>query len=41
LNVLPGVITEIGPSDGPIAELRLDCGGDALIARLTRQSIAT
>jgi len=41
LNVLPGVITEIGPSDGPIAALRLDCGGDALIARLTRQSIAT
>jgi molybdate transport system ATP-binding protein len=41
LNVLPGVITEIGPSDGPIAELRLDCSGDALIARLTRQSIAT
>jgi len=32
LNVLPGVITEIGPSDGPIAELRLDCSGDALIA---------
>jgi molybdate transport system ATP-binding protein len=41
LNVLPGIITEIGPSEGPIAELRLDCGGDALIARLTRQSIAT
>jgi molybdate transport system ATP-binding protein len=41
LNVLPGVITEIGPSDGPIVELRLDCGGDTLIARLTRQSIAT
>jgi molybdate transport system ATP-binding protein len=41
LNVLPGVITEIGPSEGPIAELRLDCRGDALIARLTRQSIAT
>src|SRR6202043_1071516 len=31
----------MGPSDGPIAELRLDCRGDALIARLTRQSIAT
>jgi molybdate transport system ATP-binding protein len=40
LNVLPGVITEIGPSDGAIVELRLDCGGDALVARLTRQSIA-
>ena len=40
LNILPGVIAEIGPPDGPIAELRLDCGGDALIARLTRQSIA-
>jgi molybdate transport system ATP-binding protein len=41
LNVLPGIISEIGPSDGPIVELRLDCSGDALIARLTRQSIAT
>ncbi len=40
LNILPVVIAEIGPPDGPIAELRLDCGGDALIARLTRQSIA-
>jgi molybdate transport system ATP-binding protein len=40
LNILPAVITEIGPSEGPIGELRLDAGGDILIARLTRQSIA-
>jgi len=40
LNILPAVIAEIGPPDGPISLLRLDCGGDALIARLTRQSIA-
>jgi molybdate transport system ATP-binding protein len=40
LNILAGVIAEIGPPDGPISLLRLDCGSDALIARLTRQSIA-
>lgn len=39
LNILPGVIAEIGPRDGPIAEIRVDCGGEALIARLTRYSV--
>jgi molybdate transport system ATP-binding protein len=41
LNVLPGVVAEIGASDGPIVDIRLDCGGEALIARLTRRSVET
>ena len=39
LNVLPGIVAEIGQGDGPILDLRLDCAGEALIARLTRRSI--
>src|SRR5262245_12544375 len=39
LNVLPGTVKEIGPPDGPIVEIRLDCNGEALIARLTRYSV--
>jgi molybdate transport system ATP-binding protein len=41
LNVLPGTVAEIGHADGPIVEMRLDCGGEALIARLTRRSVET
>jgi molybdate transport system ATP-binding protein len=40
LNVLPGVVNEIGPHDGPIVEIRLDCNGEVLIASLTRYSVA-
>ena len=39
LNILPGVVADIGASDGPIVEIRLDCSGEALIARLTRYSV--
>jgi molybdate transport system ATP-binding protein len=39
LNVLPGVVTEIARGDGPIVQMRLDCAGEALIARLTRRSV--
>jgi molybdate transport system ATP-binding protein len=39
LNVLPGTVAELGQGDGPILDLRLDCAGEALIARLTRRSI--
>jgi molybdate transport system ATP-binding protein len=39
LNVLPGIVADIGPPNGPIIEIRLDCSGEALIARLTRYSI--
>jgi molybdate transport system ATP-binding protein len=38
LNVFPGVVADIGAREGPIVEVRLDCGGDTLIARLTRYS---
>jgi molybdate transport system ATP-binding protein len=39
LNVIPAVIAEIGPRDGPGVEIKLDCGGEALVARLTRYSV--
>jgi len=39
--VLPGTVVEIGRADGPIVEMRLDCAGEALIARLTRRSVET
>jgi molybdate transport system ATP-binding protein len=39
LNVLPGIVAAIGPHDGPIVEIRVDCSGEALIARLTRYSV--
>jgi molybdate transport system ATP-binding protein len=39
LNVLPGTVAEIGRADGPIVEIRLDCAGEPLIARLTRRSV--
>jgi molybdate transport system ATP-binding protein len=39
LNVLPGTIAEIAAGDGPIVQLRLDCAGEALVARLTRRSV--
>src|SRR5712671_643222 len=41
LNVLPGTVAEIGHADGPIVEIRLDCAGEALVARLTRRSVET
>ncbi|MBV9552936.1 MAG: molybdenum ABC transporter ATP-binding protein [Alphaproteobacteria bacterium] len=41
LNVLPGTIAEIAGGDGPIMQLRLDCAGEALVARLTRRSVET
>ena len=39
LNILPGVVADIGNADGAIVEVKLDCNGDALIARLTRYSV--
>jgi molybdate transport system ATP-binding protein len=41
LNVLPGIVAEMGRADGPIVEIRLDCAGEALVARLTRRSVET
>ncbi len=39
LNVFPGVVADIADREGPIVNIRLDCGGEALIARLTRYSV--
>lgn len=39
LNILPGAVVEIAPADGASVEMRLDCAGEALIARLTRRSV--
>lgn len=41
LNVLPGRIVEIDAVDGAQVDLRLDCGGDMLVSRITRQSLET
>jgi molybdate transport system ATP-binding protein len=39
LNILPGRIVEIGPrGQGSAVELRLDCGGETLLSRLTAKS---
>lgn len=38
LNVLPGTITAIEPGEGAAVEVRMDCGGVAVMARITRQS---
>jgi molybdate transport system ATP-binding protein len=41
LNILPGIVEEIGPDDGPIVDLSVRCGPDRLLARITRRSLAT
>ena len=39
LNVMAGVVADIGVGDGPAVDVRLDCNGEALLARLTRYSV--
>jgi len=39
LNVMPGIVADVAGDEGPIVEIRLDCGGEALLARLTRYSV--
>src|ERR1700722_111329 len=41
LNALPGPFAQLPGGDGPIVQLRLDCAGEALVARLTRRSVET
>lgn len=41
LNVLRGFVAELGPQRGPVLDLRLDCGGQAILARLTQRSVET
>lgn len=38
LNVLPGRISSIEGAEGASLDVQLDCGGDALVARVTRKS---
>jgi molybdate transport system ATP-binding protein len=40
LNVLSGKIVEILPGQGPDAIVSLDCGGNRLVARITRRSVS-
>lgn len=39
LNVLQGTVAAVGAQDGPNVDVRIDCNGDALMARLTRYSV--
>ncbi len=41
LNILPAVVREIAPTGDAQATVRLDAGGAALLARVTRKSAAT
>ncbi len=38
LNILRGTVMEISPSDPASVNVRLDCGGAAVVARITRHS---
>ena len=40
LNILKGRVIEILPADASSVNVRLDCGGAAVVARITRQSAA-
>ena len=39
LNVMAGVVADIGAAEGPVIDVRLDCNGEALLAKLTRYSV--
>lgn len=41
LNVLPAVVTEAAPSGEAMVDVRLDCGGETLVARVTAYSAET
>lgn len=40
LNVLSGLVSSIDEAEGPSMDVQLDCGGDSLVARVTRKSVA-
>lgn len=40
LNILPGTVTEIGGGAAPVTEVQINAGGDVLLARVTRRSVA-
>jgi molybdate transport system ATP-binding protein len=39
LNILPGMISSIDEPDGASTDVMLDCGGDGIVARVTRKSV--
>ncbi|MBB3018008.1 molybdate transport system ATP-binding protein [Microvirga lupini] len=39
LNVLPGLISSIDIGEGASVDVQLDCGGDPVVARVTRKSV--
>ncbi|MGO4705624.1 molybdenum ABC transporter ATP-binding protein [Microvirga sp. 2MCAF38] len=39
LNVLPARVFAVGVADGASVDVTLDCGGDILVARITRKSV--
>ncbi|MBF9194534.1 molybdenum ABC transporter ATP-binding protein [Microvirga terrestris] len=39
LNVLPAFISSIGDAEGASMDVQLDCGGDPVVARVTRKSV--
>jgi molybdate transport system ATP-binding protein len=39
LNVLPGFISSIDNGEGASMDVQLDCGGDPVVARVTRKSV--
>ena len=40
LNVMAGVVADIGAGEGAVVDVRLDCNGETLLAKLTRYSVA-
>ncbi len=38
MNVLSGTVSALDVPDGPSVDVTLDCGGDDLVARVTRKS---
>jgi molybdate transport system ATP-binding protein len=40
LNVMAGVVVSVAAGHGPDALVAVDCGGDRLVARVTRRSVA-
>ncbi len=39
MNILPGKIAEIAIDDGAEARVKIRCGGDVLVSRVTRHSV--
>jgi molybdate transport system ATP-binding protein len=39
LNILAGAIVSVEPANGALADLRIDCHGQMVVSRITRQSV--